>query len=96
MQALWQIIVVDVSMSLDNLLAVAAVARDNPAMLIIGLTVSIVLMGMLGGALAKLLDRYKAIACVGLVLIAYVGLLWEGAVATNQALAPGLPLPQAH
>jgi YjbE family integral membrane protein len=96
MQALWQIIVADVSMSLDNVLAVAAVARDNLAMLIIGLTVSIVLMGLLGGALAKLLDRYKAIAYVGLVLIAYVGLglLWEGALAANEAMVLGLPLPQ--
>jgi YjbE family integral membrane protein len=98
MQALWQIIVADVSMSLDNVLAVAAVARDNLTMLIIGLTVSILLMGLLGGALARLLDRYKAIAYVGLVLIAYVGfgLLWEGALAANEALALGLPLPHGH
>jgi YjbE family integral membrane protein len=93
--ALWQIIVADVSMSLDNVLAVAAVARNNVPMLVAGLMVSIVLMGVLGGALARLLDRYKVIAYVGLVLIAWigVGLLWEGAAAANEALQLGLPLP---
>lgn len=95
MQALRQIIIADVSMSLDNVLAVAAVARNNITMLVIGLTVSILLMGLLGGALARLLDRYKFIAYIGLVLIAYIGLelLWEGVLAANEALALGLPLP---
>ena len=93
--ALWQIIVADVSMSLDNVLAVAAVARNNVPMLVAGLMVSIVLMGVLGGALARLLDRYKVIAYVGLALIAWIGvaLLWEGAAAANEALQLGLPLP---
>ncbi len=93
--ALWQIIVADVSMSLDNVLAVAAVARNNVPMLVAGLMVSIVLMGVLGGALARLLDRYKFIAYVGLALIAWIGveLLWEGAAAANEALQLGLPLP---
>ena len=93
--ALWQIIVAHVSMSLDNVLAVAAVARNNVPMLVAGLMVSIVLMGVLGGALARLLDRYKVIAYVGLALIAWieVGLLWEGAAAANEALQLGLPLP---
>ena len=95
MAALWQIIVADVSMSLDNVLAVAAVARNNLPMLVTGLMVSIVLMGVLGGALARLLDRYKVIAYVGLALIAWIGveLLWEGAAAANEALQLGLPLP---
>jgi YjbE family integral membrane protein len=90
--ALWQIIVADVSMSLDNVLAVAAVARNNLTLLVTGLMVSIVLMGVLGGALAKLLDRYKIIAYVGLALIAWIGveLLWEGAAAANDALNLGL------
>ena len=97
-QALWQIIVADVSMSLDNVLAVAAIARNNLPMLVIGLLISIVLMGVLGGALAKLLDRYKIIAYVGLALIAYIGfeLLYEGAQAANVALELGLPLPVPH
>lgn len=95
LSALWQIIVADVSMSLDNVLAVAAVARNNMTMLVAGLMVSIVLMGVLGGALARLLDRYKVIAYVGLALIAWIGgeLLWEGAAPANEALHLGLPLP---
>jgi YjbE family integral membrane protein len=90
--ALWQIIVADVSMSLDNVLAVAAVARNNLTLLVTGLMVSIVLMGVLGGALARLLDRYRVIAYVGLALIAWIGveLLWEGAAAANEALHLGL------
>ncbi|MGG5818111.1 TerC family protein [Falsiroseomonas sp. HW251] len=98
MQALWQIIIADVSMSLDNVLAVAAVARNNLPMLVVGLLVSIVLMGVLGGFLAKLLDRYKIIAWIGLALIAWIGieLLWEGLVIANATLHLGLPLPEPH
>jgi YjbE family integral membrane protein len=97
-QALWQIIVADVSMSLDNVLAVAAIARNNLPMLVVGLLISIVLMGVLGGALAKLLDRYKVIAYIGLALIAYIGveLLWEGLQAADVALSLGLPIPAPH
>ncbi len=98
MQALVQIIIADVSMSLDNVLAVAAVARNNLPMLVVGLLVSIVLMGVLGGFLAKLLDRYKIIAWIGLALIAWIGieLLWEGLVIANATLHLGLPLPEPH
>jgi YjbE family integral membrane protein len=98
LQALWQIIIADVSMSLDNVLAVAAVARNNLPMLVAGLLISIVLMGVLGGFLAKLLDRYKIIAWVGLALIAWIGieLLWEGLVIANVTLELGLPLPAPH
>jgi len=102
-QALWQIVVADVSMSLDNVLAVAAVARNDVVMLVIGLSVSIVLMGLLGGALARLLDRFRVIAYVGVALIAWIGLelMWEGTAAANEALHLGLPIaapqhPAAH
>jgi len=98
MAALWQIIIADVSMSLDNVLAVAAVARSNVTLLIVGLAISIVMMGLLGGLLARVLDRYKWIAYLGVALIAYIGveLLWEGLVAANATLALGLPLPAPH
>ena len=98
MQALWQIVIADVSMSLDNVLAIAAIARNNFTLLIVGLLVSIVMMGLLGGALAKLLDRYRWIAYVGLALIVYIGaqLLWEGTIAANAALNLGLPVPAPH
>ncbi len=97
-QALWQIILADVSMSLDNVLAVAAVARNDIVMLVVGLTISIVLMGLLGGFLARLLDRFKFIAYVGVALIAWIGLelMWEGSINANAALHLGLPLPAPH
>ena len=97
-QALWQIDVAAVSMSLDNVLAVAAVARNDITMLVIGLTVSIVMMGVLGGFLARLLDRFKFIAYIGVALIAWIGLelMWEGMINANAALNMGLPLPAPH
>jgi YjbE family integral membrane protein len=97
-QALWQIVLADVSMSLDNVLAVAAVARDDLMLLSAGLILSIVLMGLLGGALARLLERYRAIAYVGVALIAFIGveLVWDGAATANEVLHLGLPLPAPH
>ncbi|MFC0409683.1 TerC family protein [Roseomonas elaeocarpi] len=97
MQALWQIVLADVSMSLDNVLAVAAVAHDNLPLLVVGLLISIVMMGLLGGLLARLLDRFRWIAYIGVALILYVGLelLWEGGIAANAALHLDLPLPGA-
>ncbi len=97
MAALWQIIVADVSMSLDNVLAVAAVARANFTLLVVGLGISIVMMGVLGGWLARILDRFKIIAYIGVALIAWIGLelLWEGLLIANGHLALGLPLPEA-
>jgi len=98
MAALWQIILADVSMSLDNVLAVAAVARGNMTLLVVGLGISIVMMGLLGGLLARILDRYRWIAYLGVALIAYIGaqLLWEGLVTANATLTLGLPLPAPH
>jgi YjbE family integral membrane protein len=93
--ALWQIVIADVSMSLDNVLAVAAVARANFTLLVVGLAVSIVMMGILGGFLARILDRFKIIAYIGVALIAWIGLelLWEGLLIANGHLELGLPLP---
>ncbi len=95
MAALWQIIIADVSMSLDNVLAVAAVARANFTLLIVGLGISIVMMGLLGGWLARILDRFKIIAYIGVALIAWIGLelLWEGILIANAHLGMGLPVP---
>ncbi|EHL96659.1 integral membrane protein, YjbE family [Acetobacteraceae bacterium AT-5844] len=94
-QALGQIILADVSMSLDNVLAVAAVARNNLQLLIVGLGISIVMMGLLGGLLAKVLERFKIIAYIGVALIVWIGaqLLWEGIIMANATLHFGLPLP---
>jgi YjbE family integral membrane protein len=73
-QAATQIVIADVSMSLDNVLAVAGAARDHPTVLIIGLVLSIALMGLAASWIARLLERYRWIAYVGLVIILYVSL----------------------
>ena len=72
--ALRQIVVADLSMSLDNVLAVAGAAGGNMPMLFIGLIVSILLMGVAATLISKLLERYRWIAYVGVVLILYIGL----------------------
>lgn len=73
-QAAWQIVLADVSMSLDNVLAVAGAARDHPTVLVIGLLLSIALMGIAASFIARLLNRYPWIAYVGLLIIFYVAL----------------------
>lgn len=79
-QAATQIVVADVSMSLDNVLAVAGAARDHFSVLVIGLVLSIALMGLAATFIAKLLNRHRWIAYVGLAIILYVALkmIWEG------------------
>ena len=81
-QAAWQIVMADVSMSLDNVLAVAGAARDHVEALIFGLGLSIVLMGVAANYIAKLLNRHRWIAYVGLAIILYVALdmIWRGAL----------------
>ena len=73
-QAAIQILIADVSMSLDNVLAVAGAAHEHPTVLIIGLVLSIALMGLAATFVARLLHRHRWIAWVGLVLILYVAL----------------------
>jgi YjbE family integral membrane protein len=73
-QAAWQIVIADVSMSLDNVLAVAGAAREHPMVLIFGLGLSIALMGIAASFIAKLLQRHRWIAYVGLAVILYVAL----------------------
>ena len=73
-QAIWQIIVADVSMSLDNVLAVAGAARNYPYILVFGLVLSIALMGVAANFMANLLQKHRWIAYVGLAIILYVAL----------------------
>ncbi len=73
-QAAWQIVVADVSMSLDNVLAVAGAARDHPWVLVFGLVLSIALMGLAASFIARLLQRHRWIAYVGLAVILYVSI----------------------
>jgi YjbE family integral membrane protein len=81
-QAAWQIVVADVSMSLDNVLAVAGAAHEHPWVLVLGLGLSVALMGLAASFIAKLLNRYRWIAYVGLAVILYVALhmIWRGAL----------------
>lgn len=72
--ALRQIVIADVSMSLDNVLAVAGAAVGNTPMLIVGLVISILLMGVAATLISKLLVRYRWIAYVGVALIVWIGL----------------------
>lgn len=85
--AVTQIIIADVSMSLDNVLAVAGVAREHAWVLIFGLALSVAFMGFAAVIIARLLERYHWIAYVGLAVIFYVALrmIWDGAWEILQA-----------
>jgi YjbE family integral membrane protein len=94
-QAIWQITLADVSMSLDNVLAVAGAAREHPVILIFGLGLSIALMGLAATFIAKLLQNHRWIAWVGFVIILYVAFdmcyrgiieIWPNAFAPITAL----------
>lgn len=81
-QAATQIVVADVSMSLDNVLAVAGAAKEHSIVLIVGLIISIALMGVAANFVAKLLSRFRWIAYVGLAVIVYVALdmIYQGSI----------------
>jgi YjbE family integral membrane protein len=74
LQAATQIVIADISMSLDNVLAVAGAAREHPTVLVIGLILSIAMMGIAANFIARLLSRYHWIAYIGLAIIVYVAL----------------------
>jgi len=80
--AAWAVAVADVSMSLDNVLAVAGAAREHPGILIIGLILSVALMGIAANFIAKYIERYRWIAYVGLAVILYVAgtMIYEGLI----------------
>jgi YjbE family integral membrane protein len=80
-QAVVQIVIADVSMSLDNVLAVAGAAREHEIVLIFGLALSVALMGLAASLIANLLRRHHWIAYLGLLIIFYVALrmVWDGA-----------------
>jgi len=79
-EAFLQILVADVSMSLDNVLAVAGAAREHPGVLVFGLLASIALMGLAASWIARLLNKHRWIGFVGLAIVLYVALhmIWEG------------------
>ena len=97
--ALMQIMLADLSMSLDNVLAVAGAARQHPALLVFGLILSIALMGLAAEWIARMLNRVRWIGYLGLVVVIYVALhmVWAGqrdlaidmnATAQYNAIAP--------
>jgi YjbE family integral membrane protein len=82
LQAAIQVTLADLSMSLDNVLAVAAAARDHPAVLFIGLALSVTFMGLAANLVAKLVQRYHWIAWGGLLMILYVAgkMIYDGII----------------
>jgi YjbE family integral membrane protein len=92
--AVIQIVVADVSMSLDNVLAVAGAAHDHPEILVFGLVLSVALMGIASTFIARLLHRHRWIAWVGLLVILYVAakMVYEGADQLLGHTLPAIPL----
>src|SRR4051794_33608214 len=80
LQAAIQITLADLSMSLDNVLAVAAAAREHPSVLFVGLVLSVTFMGIAASFVARLIQRFPVLAWAGLLMILYVAvkMIWEG------------------
>src|SRR6478752_2756372 len=88
--AAWGVALADVSMSLDNVLAVAGAAREHPYVLVFGLILSVLLMGAAANLIARYIDRYRWIAWVGLVVILWVAckMIYEGAGHVAPVITP--------
>jgi YjbE family integral membrane protein len=88
--AAWGVALADVSMSLDNVLAVAGAARDHPWILVFGLVLSVLLMGVAANFIARYIERYRWIAWVGLLVVLWVALkmIYEGAGHVAPVIAP--------
>jgi len=78
--AAWAVAIADVSMSLDNVLAVAGAAREHPGILIVGLILSVALMGIAANVIARYIERFRWIGYLGLAVILWVALkmVWDG------------------
>lgn len=88
-QAVTQIVIADVSMSLDNVLAVAGAAREHMGVLVIGLSLSVLLMGLAATFIARLLRKHPWIVYIGLAIILYVAvrMIWDGSHEVAQAVS---------
>ena len=86
--AAWAVAVADVSMSLDNVLAVAGAAREHPGILVIGLLLSVAMMGLAANYIARIINKYRWIAYIGLavILVVAVKMIYEGWVGTGDTL----------
>ena len=89
--AAWAVAVADVSMSLDNVLAVAGAAREHPGILVVGLLLSVALMGLAANLIARIIDRHRWIAYIGLAVILFVAgkMIYEGWVGTGETIGLG-------
>jgi YjbE family integral membrane protein len=92
-RALLSIIIADVSMSLDNVLAVAGVARHNEAIMAFGLILSVVLMGVAASLIAGVIQKYRWIATLGIVVIVFaaIRMVWEDLHTFFPLTVPGIP-----
>jgi len=88
-RAILQIVLSDVSMSLDNVLAVAGAARDHLDVLVVGLLLSVGLMGAAANLIARVLERYRWISYLGLAIVLYVAIsmVWHGGHDVLKALS---------
>ena len=88
--AAWSVALADVSMSLDNVLAVAGAAREHPGILVVGLLLSVILMGVAANLIARIINRYRWIAYIGLIVIVFVAgkMIYEGLVGGSET--PGI------
>lgn len=86
--AVWQVAMADLSMSLDNVLAVAGAAKDHLGMLVAGLVISIIMMAFAANLIAKLIHRYRWLAWVGLAIIAFVAvdMIYRGGLQLASAM----------
>jgi len=94
-QALFQVVLADISMSLDNVLAVAGTARNHFWVLALGLALSVALMGVASNVVAKLLARHRWVAWIGLAIVTVVALrmIYDGSTEIMHQTLPGAALP---
>ncbi len=86
--AAWAVAVADVSMSLDNVLAVAGAAREHPGILVVGLILSVILMGVAANVIAKYIERHRWLGYLGLIVIVYVAgkMIYDGIFGTTDTI----------
>jgi YjbE family integral membrane protein len=92
-RALLTIVIADVSMSLDNVLAVAGVAMHHPYIMAFGLVLSVVLMGVAASVIARVIERFQWIAVIGIVIILFAGvrMIWHDATCLSGGMIPEIP-----
>jgi YjbE family integral membrane protein len=92
-RALLTIVIADVSMSLDNVLAVAAVSKHNQYIMAFGLVLSVILMGLAASVIARIIEKHRWIAMVGIIIIVFAGIrmIWEDGHNFFPDYLPGIP-----